>query len=569
MKSGTIAGRMFFFLAVFAVVMAATIAGTWYLLHDIKATAYALSARTSAESRMSFEIVFKITKMEVLTHRLVRQRDPAAIRSLLRESEAQAEEARQAIQSNPGMNRSVQASLSALLEVNEEVEKHLLAGEITEGQRLYVEKSTPAFEALLTAINQHHAKTARELEEVAAQANARATWIQSIITIVVVASVLVLAAFGLMLRRSLITGLGRMLSVVSDIAQGEGDLTKRLDAASSDELGQLAQRFNLFLDKLHRVIAQVARTAELVASASEQISSSAAQQAQAAETQKDQATQVSTAMQEMASIVLQVSENSTKAAEAARQAAETARHGGTIVEQTLDKMRVMAESVRGTAAQMADLGKSSDQIGRIIGVIDDIADQTNLLALNAAIEAARAGEQGRGFAVVADEVRKLAERTTTATREIAQMIKNIQNETKNAVGAMEEGTQQVEQGVLTTSQAGASLKEIIQMAQQVGDMITHIATAATQQSRATEEVNANVEQIASLVKASADGAQQSARACEELSTLALDLQRMVGNFKLGGRNGGYGNPGTGYDFSNRGFDGDKTAPARAIGAAAH
>jgi methyl-accepting chemotaxis protein len=201
-------------------------------------------------------------------------------------------------------------------------------------------------------------------------------------------------------------------------------------------------------------------------------------------------------------------------------------------------MKSIAESVEGTAKKMEELGRSSDQIGRIAGVIDDIADQTNLLALNAAIEAARAGEQGRGFAVVADEVRKLAERTTTATKEIAQMIKNIQDETKTAVTAMEAGTKQVEEGVTFTTKAGDSLKQIIHMSEQVGEMITHIATAATEQSSASEEINNNMEQISKLVKESAEGAKQSAQACQDLSGLALDLQKLVANFKLG--SDGYG-----------------------------
>ncbi|MBZ5706002.1 MAG: methyl-accepting chemotaxis protein [Acidobacteriia bacterium] len=357
---------------------------------------------------------------------------------------------------------------------------------------------------------------------------------------------LVLAGVGILLglvvaaliARSITGAISRMVALIQEIAANNLAI-EDMQITSQDEIGKAGTALNGMKNNLRDMIQSIAGTAEHVASASEEISSSATQQAQGAETQKDQTSQVATAMQEMSSTVLQVSDNSNKAADAARKASETARHGGTIVDETLTKMRVIAESVGGTAKKMEELGKSSDQIGHIIGVIDDIADQTNLLALNAAIEAARAGEQGRGFAVVADEVRKLAERTTTATKEIAQMIKNIQDETKVAVGAMEQGTKQVEEGVASTAQAGDSLKEIIQMAEQVGEMITHIATAATEQSSASEQVNNNMDQIAKLVKESAVGAQQSAKACQDLSGLALDLQKMVGNFKLGSEGNGF------------------------------
>ena len=355
--------------------------------------------------------------------------------------------------------------------------------------------------------------------------------VRFIVMMLASAGIVVGLAIALLITRSVTAAVARMFELIQEIA-ANNLATQDLKISSADEIGKASEALNRMKNNLRDIIHSIAGTASHVASASEEISSSATQQARSAQTQKDQTVQVATAMQEMSSTVVSVSDSCNKAAEAARQAAETARLGGSIVTGTLTKMRTIAESVGNTAKKMEELGKSSDQIGRIIGVIDDIADQTNLLALNAAIEAARAGEQGRGFAVVADEVRKLAERTTTATKEIAQMIKNIQDETRVAVTAMESGSKQVEEGVSSTVKAGDSLRAIIQMSEEVGGMITEIATAATEQSSTTEQVNINIDQIAKLVKESAIGAQQSATACQDLSSLALDLQTMVGKFKL-------------------------------------
>jgi len=338
-------------------------------------------------------------------------------------------------------------------------------------------------------------------------------------------------------------------------AEADGDLRVQLEVRSHDEVGQICAGFNSFIHKLHEAVSMVAGSAEQVASASEEISSSATEMAHSAETQESQTVQVATAMQEMSSTILQVSDNCNKAAENARKTADAARQGGHVVQETVATMRSIAQSSSATAQKIEELGRNSDQIGQIVGVIDDIADQTNLLALNAAIEAARAGEQGRGFAVVADEVRKLAERTTKATKEIAQMIKTIQEETHNAVQAMQAGTRQVDQGVASTEKAGTSLDEIIKAAEQVGDMITHIATAATQQSSATEEVNGNMEQIAKLIRESASGSQQAAQACQDLSNLALDLQNMVSRFKVSHerqpQQRAAASPRTGHGFSGK------------------
>jgi len=342
---------------------------------------------------------------------------------------------------------------------------------------------------------------------------------------------LVASILAVSFARSLVHRVRNILGLINEIA-GRNLAVADLQSTANDEIGHAAIALNRMKNNLAEILRNIALSTERLASASEEISSSATQQTSGAESQRDQTHQVATAMQEMSSTVVQISENSTRASEISRKASETAHQGGKIVEETLTKMRAIASSVGETAHKVEALGKSSDQIGQIIGVIDDIADQTNLLALNAAIEAARAGEQGRGFAVVADEVRKLAERTSKATKEIASMIQSIQAETHSAVEAMELGTRQVEDGVQTTTKAGTALRDIIQSADQAGEMITHIAAAATQQSSATEEVNNNVDQIAKITAETAEGAQQSAKACHELSSLALDLQNIVSQFKL-------------------------------------
>ena len=321
-----------------------------------------------------------------------------------------------------------------------------------------------------------------------------------------------------------------------DILAG-GDLTRELPVESSDELGVMAGRLNEMIRNLREMIGGIIEAVATLAGASTQISSSTEEMAAGSQEQTSQAGEVSSAVAMMAKSVAENSTSAGEAASTARQARESAERGGEVVEQTVGGMRRIAEVVNGTAATVQTLGKSGDQIGEIISVIDDIADQTNLLALNAAIEAARAGEQGRGFAVVADEVRRLAERTTKATKEIATMIRTIQSETKGAVSAINQGTKEVNEGIALADRAGAALAEIVRISQQVTDMITGIAAASEEQSAASEQIAKNVDAIRAVTSETAAGEQQIARAAEDLNRLTENLQRLTSRFRIPGMDG--------------------------------
>ena len=317
-----------------------------------------------------------------------------------------------------------------------------------------------------------------------------------------------------------------------DIAEGEGDLTRRIEVNGKNEIDEVGQWLNVFLDKLQGVMQKVKGNTVRLSRASEELTESSARMARGAEAQQGQTAMVATAMHEMASTVLEVSRNSNMAAAKTRQASEDATDGGKVVEITVNVMRSVSETVDHASRQIAGLGERSDQIGQIVNVIDEIAGRTNLLALNAAIEAARAGEQGRGFAVVAGEVRNLAERTSSATKEIAEMIGSLQRETEAAVIAMREGTAQVHQAVGAAAEAGGKLQRIIESSEEAAGMVNQIAAAATEQSSATDEVNATVSEIAKISLQTSTGARQSAKACGALSDLALDLNELISKFKV-------------------------------------
>ncbi len=311
-----------------------------------------------------------------------------------------------------------------------------------------------------------------------------------------------------------------------------GDFTHRVTAEYKGDHQLITNSINKLGDSVGSVLAEVSEAVSATASASTQISSSSEEMAAGSQEQSSQAQEVAAAVEQMTKTILETTKNAGSTANEAKNAGKIAKDGGKVISETIDGMNRIAIVVTKAADTVQELGKSSDQIGEIVQVIDDIADQTNLLALNAAIEAARAGEQGRGFAVVADEVRKLAERTTKATKEIANMIKRIQKDTNGAVESIQQGTAEVQKGKDLAAKAGESLEQIISGSAVVVDSAMQVAAASEEQSASAEQISKNIEAISSVTQQSAAGTQQIARAAEDLNRLTDNLQNLVSKFKI-------------------------------------
>ncbi|VAX00042.1 Methyl-accepting chemotaxis sensor/transducer protein [hydrothermal vent metagenome] len=344
--------------------------------------------------------------------------------------------------------------------------------------------------------------------------------------------VFVLAMIAYLIAGSITRNILNVSENLREIANGDGDLTQRLSASSNDEVGQLVSHFNTFMDKLQTMIQELTGYSSHVGSAAEELTNIAQESKEGIESQRAEAEQVATASNEMSATIVEVARNAEQAASAATSANDAATDGSAVVSKTIGIINQLADDVGAGSGAVNQLRDDSESIGSVLDVIRGIAEQTNLLALNAAIEAARAGEQGRGFAVVADEVRTLASRTQESTKEIQTMIEKLQSSAGQASEIMSRSQSTSEQGVAEAAHAGEALDKITESVSVINNMNEQIASAAEEQSVVAAEIDQNIINISQSADVNAENIGQLANAGSSLNNVAIQMQELVGQFKV-------------------------------------
>ncbi|MBA6381510.1 methyl-accepting chemotaxis protein [Colwellia sp. BRX10-6] len=344
--------------------------------------------------------------------------------------------------------------------------------------------------------------------------------------------VVVFILISIIFAKSLTQPINDLAGLFKALGDGEGDLSYRLSESGSEEVSRLAHGFNTFISKIHSVVNDVAKTSKDVRQASLDVSQDAEQSKLDAEGQRDIATQVATAISEMGSTITEIAANAAHAADSTSEAITQAKNAQVVVKESTENIYQMAQNMDSVSVTIESLANKSNAISSVLDVIRGISEQTNLLALNAAIEAARAGEQGRGFAVVADEVRNLAKRTSESTDEINKMINLLQSESQRAVDSVRESKVTAEVGATDAQQTTEALEEIVANIQLISDLNTQVATATEEQAAVVGEINIHVHTISDSTENSAQISTRIASSSESLTAMAMNLDSLVKRFKI-------------------------------------
>ena len=349
---------------------------------------------------------------------------------------------------------------------------------------------------------------------------------------IVVLNAILMFTLSMSIQRMVFKPLGRISNALQEIASGEADLTKRLEVGERNELGEVAYWFNTFVGQLQKIVKHVVESTQGLAQAEEVMSRGILESVERANEQSEIVTSMAAAMEEMTVGISHVADQSSEVRSTSEQSGVLARSGSAAVTELIGEMRCISDSVNRSSETIEALGKESEKISTVANVIKDIADQTNLLALNAAIEAARAGEQGRGFAVVADEVRKLAERTTKSTVEISGIIGVVQTGINEAVSRMHSGVSAVSNGSTQADEAGRAIDELNVSSTRVIGSVNDISLAISEQSSASTEIAQRVEAIAQLAEESNVAMSRTAESARTVKTLVETMRNAVGGFKV-------------------------------------